>query len=248
MSAANRNRGARAEVAVVNYLRSQGTPCAGRMGDRKDSGPGAVGAAPDRGQHLVGGAVVAHRTPLQRFWARVDREGPGGCWLWPTVDRQTGYGRISVGGSAQSTHRFAYQTFVGPIPEGYVVDHLCRVRACCNPAHLEPVTNRENTIRGLAPLLARTRHAATTCCPSGHPYDEANTYYNRNGQRSCRACARRRGNGLTSVPMCRSCGKRHAGNRYPVGDALSVESGRAHRTYEGVRLCDLPLTREVWVG
>ena len=73
---------------------------------------------------------------------------------------------------------------VGPIPEGLVIDHLCRVRDCVNPAHLDVVTTGENTRRGLRGVL-------TTHCPKGHAYDELNTFIHH-GSRDCRACARER--------------------------------------------------------
>jgi hypothetical protein len=185
---------------------------------------------------------------LHRFWLKVDRSSdPRGCWIWPNVDRRAGYGRISVDGSYIYTHRFAFLTFVGQIPEGYVVDHLCRNRACCNPDHLEAVTNRENTVRGLAPSVAAARHASVRRCPHGHPYDEENTYRDSLGRRACRACARRRSNGVTSLRLCRSCAKRNVGNRYPSSDALqSGVDGMAHRMFDGSQLCLLPESRKVW--
>lgn len=84
-------------------------------------------------------------------------------------------------------HRYAYEHFIGPIPEGLQVDHLCRVRNCVNPDHLEAVTCRENVLRGDGVAAANAR---ATHCPQGHAYDEANTYTWTNGGRHCRACAR----------------------------------------------------------
>lgn len=107
------------------------------------------------------------------------------CWIFHGSLTTKGYGHIKVGRSMRPTHRVTYEFFVGPIPDGLVLDHLCRVRDCCNPDHLEPVTNRENYLRGV-------RRSRTTHCPYGHPYDEANTYVhiNREGQRrrACRTC------------------------------------------------------------
>lgn len=81
-------------------------------------------------------------------------------------------------------YRFAYEFLVGPIPDGLELDHLCRVRLCVNPAHLEPVTHAENNKRA---------GVAKTHCKWGHPYNEANTYRRRDrpGNRQCRVCARR---------------------------------------------------------
>lgn len=106
-----------------------------------------------------------------------------GCWEWTGTRKETGYGRIEVAGRIVHVHRHVYELLVGPVPAELEVDHLCRNRPCCNPAHLEPVTHRENT---------RRARAAVTSCPRGHAYDEANTYTNR-GRRFCRACANERG-------------------------------------------------------
>lgn len=191
---------------------------------------------------------MAHRTPLHRFWCTVDRSDPSGCWIWPVVDRRTGYGRISVDGRYISAHRFAFLSFHGAIPESYVIDHLCRNRACCNPDHLEAVTNRENTLRGLSPAITAGRHASIKSCPKGHRYDYENTYVDSKGRRACRACARLRSNKLTCVPLCRSCGKRNAGTCYPSSDELEYRNGIAHRTHDGTPLCELPASRKVWVA
>ena len=78
-----------------------------------------------------------------------------------------------------------YEAMVGPIPDGLHLDHLCRVRRCCNPGHLEPVEPAENTRRG-----AQARPKAEVC-KYGHPYDEQNTRIHKNG-RDCRECHRRR--------------------------------------------------------
>lgn len=94
-----------------------------------------------------------------RFWRRVYADEYG-CWLWVGALRAT-YGRTSVGGRAVYAHRVAYEDLVGPIPEGLTIDHLCRIRICVNPWHLEPVTRREN-IR---------RSPRRSLCKKGHPLD-----------------------------------------------------------------------------
>lgn len=109
-------------------------------------------------------------------------EDENGCHVWTGARSPSGYGHIAIGGRVRNVHRVAYELHVGPIPPGLVLDHLCRNRACANPAHLEPVTSGENTRRG--------EPAQRTHCPRGHAYDETNTYRTRTGGRACRACKR----------------------------------------------------------
>ncbi len=122
----------------------------------------------------------------ERFWSKVDKREDG-CWVWIAGTFPTGYGRFFVGGVRRRAHRIAYEALVGPVPDGLELDHLCRVRNCVNPAHLEPVTHAENMRRGC--------QATATHCLRGHKFTKANTIYraDRPGQRECRACARERG-------------------------------------------------------
>lgn len=106
-----------------------------------------------------------------------------GCWVYWAKPNAGGYARIQRHGKVIYVHRFTYSMLRGPIPEGFHLDHLCRVTACCNPWHLEVVTPEENR---------RRQAAAITHCPEGHPYDEANTYIKPDGNRNCKACKRRR--------------------------------------------------------
>lgn len=126
------------------------------------------------------------RSPEARFWAKVQKTDT--CWLWMACTGADGYGKFFLGGKRHRSHRVAYVTLVGPIPEGMQLDHLCRVRSCVNPDHLEPVTSAENTRRGLAGAL----NAEKSECPRGHEYSPENTYAYR-GRRNCRTCAHDRG-------------------------------------------------------
>jgi hypothetical protein len=109
------------------------------------------------------------------------------CWTWTGFLGPGGYGMVKRGGRTQRVHRYVYELLTGiTIPAELVIDHLCRNRACCNPAHLEPVTTRENILRGVG---AGAVNAQKTHCPSGHPYDGTNLAV-RAGGRWCRECER----------------------------------------------------------
>ena len=118
---------------------------------------------------------------IDAFWSKVDFTDT--CWLWEAVTVGEGYGQTSVSGTKEYAHRWAYQFCVGTIPEGLVIDHLCRVTRCVNPDHLEAVTNRENVLR-------YTR--LITHCIAGHQYNYANTAYRLDGTRRCRECSQTR--------------------------------------------------------
>jgi hypothetical protein len=111
-----------------------------------------------------------------------------GCWLWQGCKMRNGYGQIGVGGRHMAAHRYTYEQKRGPIPAGLDLDHLCRQRACVNPDHLEPVTRRENLLRGVRKtLLPRKTH-----CVWGHELAGGNLYIHPTGRRCCRACANKR--------------------------------------------------------
>lgn len=136
-------------------------------------------------------AIAADPTVWDRFWAKVSGQDHLDCWLWTGAPDSNGYGRLHVGGVQYLTHRLAYELMFAPIPDGLQIDHLCRVRLCVNPWHLEPVTSRVNTIRGEAGSAVARRQLAKTHCKQGHPFDEANTYLTgRTGktERACRTC------------------------------------------------------------
>ena len=125
-----------------------------------------------------------------RFWPKVYLPPcEDDCWLWTAAKDSHGYGQFSLGRTMVPAHRWAYESEAGPIPLGLTIDHLCRVRHCVNPAHLEPVTIGENIMRGEG-LTAH--NARSTHCLAGHPYDDANTYHRSHGGRECRICTNRR--------------------------------------------------------
>jgi hypothetical protein len=121
--------------------------------------------------------------PLHRFWPKIDRSGE--CWIWLGAVHRNGYGKFYFEGRVRLAHRVAYEMFVGAIPTDLELDHLCRVPACVNPDHLEPVTRRENQRRGEGFIGQRI---TATHCVHGHEFTTANTYVNKRGGRECRRC------------------------------------------------------------
>lgn len=166
------------------------------------------------------------------------------CWLWRRAVSRNGYGIFFVkdahgrpigGGYA---HRYAYITFKGPIPEGLELDHLCRVRHCVNPDHLEPVTRRINTLRGLKPDQIRRLHADLTHCKRGHPFDEANTIMRPTGGRRCRLCEEDNGQRATQR---RHVSREAAGRPVRAKFSLTHDQVREmrHRYASGEKQADL---------
>ncbi|MFG2412276.1 HNH endonuclease signature motif containing protein [Streptomyces goshikiensis] len=143
--------------------------------------------------------VDLNKSSTTRFWVKVNKDGPapshspelGCCWLWKLPGGVGGYGSFYLDGRMQTSHRVAYQLEVGDIPQGLVVDHLCRVRNCVRPSHLEPVTPAENNRRGRVWESGAAAQRAKTHCPYGHPYSGENLRICKDGKRACRACDRR---------------------------------------------------------
>jgi hypothetical protein len=131
----------------------------------------------------------ARETAELQFWAKVEKNGPipparpdlGPCWIWTASRDHKGYGVFR----SQKAYSIAYKWAAGPVPEGLEIDHLCTVRSCVNPSHLEPVSHAENVRRGRAGAVNREK----TACLRGHPFDDLNTYISpSSGKRACRTC------------------------------------------------------------
>lgn len=128
-------------------------------------------------------ALAASLVPNIRIETVSDRPVSGPCWTW-TASRTKGYGATTVDGKRVYVHRLTYAALVGEIPSGLEIDHLCLNKACCNPAHLEPVTHRENMIR-----YGRNKPVPTHCA-NEHPLTKDNLATRPNGRWRCRECTR----------------------------------------------------------
>lgn len=122
---------------------------------------------------------------IQRFEKHYMPEPNSGCWIWISSLDGAGYARFSMNLKNQKAATFIYEFYKGPVPDGLELDHLCRVRCCVNPDHLEAVTHYENVQRG----AAGKHESSKTHCPQGHEYNEENTYRQK-GRRRCRLCRR----------------------------------------------------------
>ena len=110
-----------------------------------------------------------------------------GCWIWERCLNSQGYGILRDCKKQVVAHRYFYEQLRGPIPVGLTIDHLCRVRCCVNPDHMEVVTMRVNLLRGVGVVAINARK---TQCPKGHSYSKDNTYISHSGHRHCRICKR----------------------------------------------------------
>jgi hypothetical protein len=128
---------------------------------------------------------------MLRLLTRVAVNDETGCWEW-TGTLRNGYGAIGIDSvktrmTTRYTHRLVYEALVGPIPDDRQIDHLCRNRRCCNPAHLEVVTGLVNVRRGTVGQVNGDRKRNQTHCKRGHPLSGENLY--RHGiRRHCRRC------------------------------------------------------------
>lgn len=155
----------------------------------KAASPGRRICSMHKARRLRTGSFQLRTGPsaIEKFHARVQMQA-GGCWLWTGATVNTGYGRFTDRDRDWLAHRWAFEHLVAPIPQGMVIDHLCRVRLCVNPEHLESVTQAENVRRE---NLANGRGVARTHCPQGHPYSGGNLVIGVDGRsRLCRECHR----------------------------------------------------------
>lgn len=132
------------------------------------------------------------RMPIrERFWSKVEKIA-GGCWLWRAARTSNGYGEFSIRHRGYLAHRLAYQMTKGPIAQGLEIDHLCRVRQCVNPDHLEAVTPEENNRRAPKPGAPKGPRPERweAACGKGHAMVGANVVVNKQGRRKCRECKR----------------------------------------------------------
>lgn len=189
------------------------------------------------------GPIPAGPSTIDLFWAKVDLNGPlpehrpdlGPCWLW-TANLNKGYGTFNPGGGYRgmvNAHRWLYERENGLVGEGLELDHLCRVRRCVRPAHLEPVTHRINVLRGASPIA---RCAERTECMHGHLFDEANTGRRRDGGRYCRTCERermrathRRNRDPNKPVGWHQSAKTHCPRRHPYDEVNTGHDRHGHR-------------------
>jgi len=122
---------------------------------------------------------------ITRFESKFIPVPESGCWIWLAATSQKGYGQFKLNGRMHAAHRVSYELYRGRIPEGLGLDHLCRVRCCVNPDHLEPVTDKVNCHRGFSLQAMNMRK---TYCVNGHPLAGLNLQARPDGGRRCRAC------------------------------------------------------------
>lgn len=148
-----------------------------------------LGSLPD-GLCKVADRALSRWSPrIARFMRRIEVSASG-CWLWTgALDPRFGYARTSIGCERMGVHEAAFVLFVGKVPVGLELDHLCSVRHCCNPLHLEAVTREENMRRMRHPWPTEPA-SSLTHCRNGHEYTDDNTYVRADAMKYCRTCAR----------------------------------------------------------
>ena len=129
-------------------------------------------------------AITAIKKHLDRKWSDYP------CYEWQGYKTNLGYGQLGTAkklGKNLYAHRIVWEAVNGPIPEGLSLDHLCRNPSCISPHHLEPVTHKENCLRGVGVGAINSKK---THCKTGHAFDELNTGYLKDGRRYCKECQR----------------------------------------------------------
>lgn len=126
---------------------------------------------------------------IDLFFEKVTLGDETECWWWQAAVDRKGYGLFWNGRKSAFAHRYIYEEFVAPIPDGLVIDHLCCEPSCVNPAHMEVVTSKENSLRGNG---ATAMNARKTHCKRGHEFTDENTYFQNPNSRTCRQCVRDR--------------------------------------------------------
>lgn len=128
---------------------------------------------------------MSRTTEAERFWTKVTKRPGDGCWLWTGALNADGYGNFRSE-RTQRAHAWSWIEEHGPVPDGLELDHLCGTRGCVRPSHCQPVTHRENVLRGngVAGINARK-----TTCPQGHPYDATSRRGDGRVKRRCSRCA-----------------------------------------------------------
>jgi hypothetical protein len=137
--------------------------------------------------------MATNKDPNTRFMQKVDFRA-GQCWLW-TGAKSHGYGSFYINGRLVRAHRYAYTLFVGSIPEGMDLHHICNVTDCVNPKHLEPLSSKDHMEK--TPGIWHNRYKNQ--CPKGHPYDSL-----YQGQRKCRECNKQNNRALRARKKMRS--------------------------------------------
>lgn len=127
-------------------------------------------------------------TAWERFFNLVNTQNA--CWLWTGAHHAEGYGVFNPSGPLIGSHRWIYRQVYGPIPKGFEIDHLCKVTACVRPSHLEAVTPSENVKRSRSWHHFIRSASKVKACPKGHPYDDENTYLDKQNCRHCKTCNR----------------------------------------------------------
>lgn len=128
---------------------------------------------------------------IEKILKNASNVGTDACWEWQLSKNKKGYGSVTYHYKAWRVHRLVYTLMVGPVADNLVIDHICRNHACINPAHLEPVTPRENLMRG---KTRAAENAAKTHCKYGHELSGDNLVIKSRGNRACRICVRRQTN------------------------------------------------------